>query len=220
MCLIPAAIGFVFMSSMSGKDLAESMKQYQNSLEVMSAEAVEYIRGVPVVKTFGQTVFSFKRFKEAIDEYEKWTLGFTKKMRKPMVGFTTAVNSIFVFIIIAAYVFGGHEITAAFGLNLLFYIIITPILTTTLMKLAYAGEAQMQVVDGLKRMGDVMNRQSLKETTNGQIPKDSSVSLRDVTFAYEGAKKNAVDHISIEIKAGEHVAFVGPSGGGKTTLAP
>ena len=87
------------------------------------------------------------------------------------------------------------------------------------MKLAYAGEAQMQVVDGLKRMGDVMNRQSLKETTNGQIPKDSSVSLRDVTFAYEGAKKNAVDHISIEIKAGEHVAFVGPSGGGKTTLA-
>ena len=88
-----------------------------------------------------------------------------------MVGFTTAVNSIFVFIIIAAYVFGGHEITAAFGLNLLFYIIITPILTTTLMKLAYAGEAQMQVVDGLKRMGDVMNRQSLKETTNGQIPK-------------------------------------------------
>ena len=219
MCLIPAAIGFVFMSSMSGKDLAESMKQYQNSLEVMSAEAVEYIRGVPVVKTFGQTVFSFKRFKEAIDEYEKWTLGFTKKMRKPMVGFTTAVNSIFVFIIIAAYVFGGHEITAAFGLNLLFYIIITPILTTTLMKLAYAGEAQMQVVDGLKRMGDVMNRQSLKETTNGQIPKDSSVSLRDVTFAYEGAKKNAVDHISIEIKAGEHVAFVGPSGGGKTTLA-
>ena len=167
MCLIPAAIGFVFMSSMSGK----------------------------------------------------WTLGFTKKMRKPMVGFTTAVNSIFVFIIIAAYVFGGHEITAAFGLNLLFYIIITPILTTTLMKLAYAGEAQMQVVDGLKRMGDVMNRQSLKETTNGQIPKDSSVSLRDVTFVYEGAKKNAVDHISIEIKAGEHVAFVGPSGGGKTTLA-
>mgnify|MGYP000012408179 len=136
-----------------------------------------------------------------------------------MVGFTTAVNSIFVFIIIAAYVFGGHEITAAFGLNLLFYIIITPILTTTLMKLAYAGEAQMQVVDGLKRMGDVMNRQSLKETTNGQIPKDSSVSLRDVTFVYEGAKKNAVDHISIEIKAGEHVAFVGPSGGGKTTLA-
>lgn len=106
-----------------------------------------------------------------------------------MVGFTTAVNSIFVFIIIAAYVFGGHEITAAFGLNLLFYIIITPILTTTLMKLAYAGEAQMQVVDGLKRMGDVMNRQSLKETTNGQIPKDSSVSLRDVTFAYKGAKK-------------------------------
>ena len=217
--LVPVALAFAVMSSMTGKKLQDKMTQYQNALADMSNEAVEYVRGIPVVKTFGQTVFSFKRFKEAIDEYEKWTLGFTKKMRKPMVGFTTAVNSIFVFIIIAAYVFGGHEITAAFGLNLLFYIIITPILTTTLMKLAYAGEAQMQVVDGLKRMGDVMNRQSLKETTNGQIPKDSSVSLRDVTFAYEGAKKNAVDHISIEIKAGEHVAFVGPSGGGKTTLA-
>lgn len=158
-------------------------------------------KAVSKATPIGQTVFSFKRFKEAINEYEKWTLGFTKKMRKPMVGFTTAVNSIFVFIIIAAYVFGGHEITAAFGLNLLFYIIITPILTTTLMKLAYAGEAQMQVVDGLKRMGDVMNREPLKETANGQIPKDSSVSLQDVTFAYENAKKNAVDHISIEIKA-------------------
>lgn len=93
-----------------------------------------------------------------------------------MVGFTTAVNSIFVFIIIAAYVFGGHEITAAFGLNLLFYIIITPILTTTLMKLAYAGEAQMQVVDGLKRMGDVMNEQSLKRQPTDRFQRQFRIS--------------------------------------------
>ena len=93
-------------------------------------------------KHLDRRLFSFKRFKEAIDEYENEHWDYEKKMRKPMVGFTTAVNSIFVFIIIAAYVFGGHEITAAFGLNLLFYIIITPILTTTLMKLAYAGEAR------------------------------------------------------------------------------
>ncbi len=218
-CLIPAAIGFVFMGSMMGKDMEKSMQEYQNSLEVMSSEAVEYVRGIPVVKTFGQSVFSFKRFKNAIDNYEKWTIDYTKRMRKPMLGFTTAVNSTFAFIIIAAYLLGGKKITADFGLNLFFYIIITPILTTTLMKLAYAGEAQLQVKDALMRMSQLMDRQPLPETANGQIPKDSSISLENVVFAYEGASRNAADHISLHVKPGEHIAFVGPSGGGKTTLA-
>lgn len=218
-CLIPAAIGFVFMGSMMGKDMEKSMQEYQNSLEVMSSEAVEYVRGIPVVKTFGQSVFSFKRFKNAIDNYEKWTIDYTKRMRNPMLGFTTAVNSTFAFLIIAAFLLGGKEITTDFGLNLFFYIIITPILTTTLMKLAYAGEAQLQVKDALMRMSQLMDRQPLPETANGQIPRDSSISLEDVVFAYEGASRNAADHISLHVKPGEHIAFVGPSGGGKTTLA-
>lgn len=218
-CLIPAGLGFVFMSTMMGKDMEVSMKEYQNSLETMSSEAVEYVRGIPVVKTFGQTVFSFKRFKDAIDDYEKWTLDYTKRMRKPMMGFTTAVNSIFVFLILAAYLLGGKGISAELGLNLFFYIIITPVLTTTLMKLAYAGEAQLQVKDALMRMDELMKREPLPETAHGQMPKDSSLTLENVTFAYEDAKKNAIDHISMQVKAGEHIAFVGPSGGGKTTLA-
>lgn len=218
-CLIPAAIGFVFMGSMMGKDMEKSMKEYQNSLEVMSAEAVEYVRGIPVVKTFGQSVFSFKRFRESIDNYEKWTIDYTKRMMKPMIGFTTAVNSTFAFIIVAAYLLGGKEITADFGLNLFFYIIITPILTTTLMKLAYAGEAQLQVKDALMRMGQLMEKEALPETSDGQLPKDSSITLDNVVFAYEGASKNAIDHISMSVKPGQHIAFVGPSGGGKTTLA-
>ena len=218
-CLIPAGLGFVFMSTMMGKDMEVSMKEYQNSLETMSSEAVEYVRGIPVVKTFGQTVFSFKRFKDAIDEYEKWTLDYTRRMRKPMMGFVTAVNSIFAFLILAAYLLGGKEITATFGLNLFFYIIITPVLTTTLMKLAYAGEAQLQVKDALMRMDSLMKREPLSQPQHGKIPKDSSLSLKEVTFAYEEAKKNAIDGISMEVKAGEHIAFVGPSGGGKTTLA-
>lgn len=218
-CLIPAGLGFVFMSTMMGKDMEVSMKEYQNSLETMSSEAVEYVRGIPVVKTFGQTVFSFKRFKDAIDDYEKWTLDYTKRMRKPMMGFTTAVNSIFVFLILAAYLLGGKGISAELGLNLFFYIIITPVLTTTLMKLAYAGEAQLQVKDALMRMDELMKREPLPETAHGQIPKDSSLTLENVTFAYEDAKKNAIDHISMQVKAGEHIAFVGPSGGGKSTLA-
>ena len=218
-CLIPAGLGFVFMGGMMGKDMEVSMKEYQNSLEVMSAEAVEYVRGIPVVKTFGQTVFSFKRFKDAIDEYERWTIDYTKKLTKPMIGFTTAVNSIFAFLILAAYLLGGKGISTQLGLNLFFYIIITPVLTTTLMKLAYAGEAQLQVKDALMRMDQLMNRRPLPEAAPGQIPKDSSLSLDNVTFAYEGAKKNAIDHISMKVQAGEHIAFVGPSGGGKTTLA-
>ena len=218
-CLIPAAVGFVFMGSMMGKDMEKSMQEYQNSLEIMSSEAVEYVRGIPVVKTFGQSVFSFKRFKNAIYNYEKWTIDYTKRMMKPMLGFTTAVNSTFAFIIVAAFLLGGKEISPNFGLNLFFYIIITPILTTTLMKLAYAGEAQLQVKDALMRMGQLMDQKALPETANGQIPKDSSISLENVTFAYEGASQNAVDHISLHVNPGEHIAFVGPSGGGKTTLA-
>ena len=218
-CLIPAAVGFVFMGSMMGKDMEKSMQEYQNSLEIMSSEAVEYVRGIPVVKTFGQSVFSFKLFKNAIYNYEKWTIDYTKRMMKPMIGFTTAVNSTFAFIIVAAFLLGGKEISPDFGLNLFFYIIITPILTTTLMKLAYAGEAQLQVKDALMRMGQLMNQKTLPETANGQVPRDSSISLENVTFAYEGASQNAVDHISLHVNPGEHIAFVGPSGGGKTTLA-
>lgn len=218
-CLLPAAVGFVFMGSMMGKDMEKSMQEYQNSLEIMSSEAVEYVRGIPVVKTFGQSVFSFKRFKNAIYNYEKWTIDYTKRMMKPMLGFTTAVNSTFAFIIVAAFLLGGKEISPDFGLNLFFYIIITPILTTTLMKLAYAGEAQLQVKDALMRMGQLMDQKALPETANGQVPSDSSISLENVTFAYEGASQNAVDHISLHVNPGEHIAFVGSSGGGKTTLA-
>lgn len=218
--LIPAVIAFALMGTlMMGPKMAEDMKQYQNALETMSAEAVEYVRGVPVVKTFGQTVFSFKRFKNAIDEYEKWTLGYTKNMMVPMVAFTTSANGIFAALIIAAYVLTGHGVTDKFILNLIFYILITSVLTVTLMKLAYAGESQLMVRDAINRMDGILNMDPLPEPADGQTPKDTSVELDKVVFSYAGADKNAVDGISLKIASGEHVAFVGPSGGGKTTLA-
>lgn len=218
--LIPAVIAFALMGTlMMGPKMAEDMKQYQNALETMSAEAVEYVRGVPVVKTFGQTVFSFKRFKNAIDEYEKWTLGYTKNMMLPMVAFTTSANGIFAALIIAAYVFTGHGVTDKFILNLIFYILITSVLTVTLMKIAFAGESQLMVRDAIKRMDGILNMELLPEPADGQTPKDTSVELDKVVFSYAGADKNAVDGISLKIASGEHVAFVGPSGGGKTTLA-
>ena len=218
--LIPAVIAFALMGTlMMDPKMAEDMKQYQNALETMSAEAVEYVRGVPVVKTFGQTVFSFKRFKNAIDEYEKWTLGYTKNMMVPMVAFTTSANGIFAALIIAAYVFTGHGVTDKFILNLIFYILITSVLTVTLMKIAFAGESQLMVRDAINRMDGILNMKPLPEPADGQTPKDTSVELDKVVFSYAGADKNAVDGISLKIASGEHVAFVGPSGGGKTTLA-
>lgn len=220
MSLIPAIIAFVLMFTvMMGPKMAEDMKQYQNALETMSSEAVEYVRGVPVVKTFGQTIFSFKRFKEAIDEYEKWTLDYTKSMMKPMVCFTTFANGIFAALIIAAYLFAGNQITDQFILNLFFYILITSILTTTLMKIAYAGESQMLVEDALNRMDSIMKVQPLPESKQTQIPSDASIDIENISFTYQDASTKAIDNLSMHIKSGEHVALVGPSGGGKTTIS-
>lgn len=218
--LIPAVLAFVIMGTMMmGPKMAEDMKQYQNSLETMSSEAVEYVRGVPVLKTFGQTVFSFKRFKAAIDDYEKWTIDYTKAMMLPMIGFTVFSNAIFAALIIAVYALCGNAITDTFLLNLIFYILITATLTTTLMKVAYAGESQMIVEDALKRMDEILDVKELPDGTSDNKIKDVSVSLKNVKFSYDDAKTNAIDGISLDIKAGEHIAFVGPSGGGKTTLA-
>lgn len=168
--LIPAFIAFVLMGTlMMGPKMAEDMKQYQNALEKMSSEAVEYVRGIPVVKTFGQTIFSFKRFNLAIDEYEKWTLGYTKNMMLPMICFTTAANGIFAALIIAAFKLTSHGVTDEFVLNLFFYVIITSILTVTLMKIAYAGESQMLVDDAVNRMYSILETEPLAETKSGSI---------------------------------------------------
>ncbi|WP_022753560.1 ABC transporter ATP-binding protein [Butyrivibrio fibrisolvens] len=218
-CLIPAVIAFLAMGGMMGEKMQNDMKEYQNALDEMSAEAVEYVRGIPVVKTFGQSVFSFKRFKEAIDKYEKWTITYTIGMRIPMIGFTTAANGVFAALVACGLIFTRGGVSDTFLYNILFYIIITPILTVTLMKVAYAGESQMVVKDALERMYTLLEVKPLKETVSPQIPKDSGISIEDITFTYDEKKANAIDGITLEIKPGEHVAFVGPSGGGKTTLA-
>lgn len=202
-----------------GEKMQNDMKQYQNALDEMSAEAVEYVRGIPVVKTFGQSVFSFKRFKEAIDKYEKWTITYTIGMRIPMIGFTTAANAVFAALVACSFIFARNNVTDTFLYNILFYIIITPILTVTLMKVAYAGESQMLVKDALNRIYTLLDVEPLKEASNPQVPKDGGISINNIVFTYDEKKANAIDGISLDIKPGEHIAFVGPSGGGKTTLA-
>ena len=217
--LVPVVFAFLIMGAMTGQRMKDKMEEYQNALEEMSSEAVEYVRGIPVVKTFGQSVFSFKRFQTSIKKYEKWTIAYTKELMWPMVGFTTLINAIFAVLIGAAYWFGGASGDPAVLINLLFYIIITPVLTVTLNKIAYSGENKMLVEDSLNRIEDILSRKPLPEAEKEQNIKDYSIALQNVSFRYENAGRDALHQINLDIKEGEHVAFVGPSGGGKTTLA-
>ena len=217
--LIPTVLGFIIMSKMTGKDMARKMKEYQSALENMNNEAVEYVRGVPVVKTFGQTVFSFKRFKGSIDSYHTWVVAYTKSLMWPMVAFTTAINCVFVPLIIAGLCFTAGGVDGAFLLNLIFYIIFTPIISVTLMKVMFMSENNMIVSDALQRIDGILAIKPLPEPSAPQKPKYNSVAFENVTFAYEGADRNAIDGITLDVKAGETVALVGPSGGGKTTAA-
>ena len=216
--LLPVALGFACMSTMTGKSMQEKMTEYQNALADMSNQAVEYVRGIPVVKTFGQTVFSFKKFKDTIDNYQRWTVAYTKQLRGPMTAYTLAVNSVFVFLIVGGFWLSGKGVTAALLLDLLFYIIITPVISLTLSKLMLMSENTMLVTDALKRMDAVLTAPALSRPEQPQSPKDSAVIFDHVTFSYDGTK-NALEDISLTIGAGETAALVGPSGGGKSTLA-
>lgn len=218
--LIPVAAAFLIMGSMTGQRMKDKMTEYQNALEEMSSEAVEYVRGIPVVKTFGQTVFSFKRFQYSIEKYEKWTIAYTKELRLPMTFYTMIINAAFaVLIAVTFYVVSRGGENDTFLLNLLFYIIITPIITVTLNKIMYASENQMIVEDALKRIDGILEKKPLAEAAEKAAPKDMSITFDHVSFRYEDAAKNALYNINLEIREGEHVAFVGPSGGGKSTLA-
>ena len=217
--LVPILFAFIIMSAMTGKRMEKKMEEYNNALGQMSNEAVEYVRGISVVKTFGQSVFSFKRFKESIDNYEKWVIAYTKDLRFPMMCYTTLVNGIFAVLIAAALVMTSDSVTNEFLLNLMYYIIITPIITLTLTKIMYASENKLIVADAMNRIDSIMEMKPLPEPTKPKHPGDNSVELSNVSFKYKDAEKNTLEQISLNIKSGEHVAFVGPSGGGKTTLA-
>ena len=218
-CMIPAVIGFTCMLTMMSRGMQEKMQEYQNALDTMSSEATEYVRGIPVVKTFGQTVHSFRRFKGAIDGYGKWTTDYTLMLRWPMTAFMTCINAIFVFIVICAFAFSKDGITAGLILNIMYYIIVTPLITVALTKVAYSGEAEMTLIDALKRVESIMEIEPLADNKTGQLPGDNRVELKNVTYRYKDAARDAVKNVSIRIEPGEHVALVGPSGSGKTTLA-
>lgn len=222
--LVPVVLGFLIMMKMTGKSMEQKMKEYQNALSDMSNEAVEYVRGVPVVKTFGQTIFSFKRFKATIDNYEKWVIAYTKALRLPMMFYTTAINGVFAFLIAGGIAFTRGGVTNELLLNLIFYIVITPVIGTTLTKIMFMSEDAMIVNDAISRIDEVLNEKPLPESGVDHVPSDNSITLEHVSYSYNKKslaipKKNALNDVSLSIKPGQVVALVGASGGGKTTLA-
>lgn len=216
--LVPVALGFLIMMSMTGQRMQEKMKEYQNALDDMSNEAVEYVRGIPVVKTFGQTIFSFKKFKDSIDRYRVWVIAYTKQLRAPMMFYTAAINGVFATLIAGGLLFTQNGVTTEFLLDLIFYIIITPIISVTLTRIMFQSENAMIVDDALQRIDSVLDLKPLEEAKQPKHPKDTSVELQNVRFSYDGTTE-VLKGVSLAIPQGRTVAFVGPSGGGKTTLA-
>ncbi len=218
-CLIPVLIGFCFIAGMMGPQMQENMKYYQNAMETISNEGVEYVRGIPVVKTFGQTVFSFKRFSKAIDDFTDWSTKYTLSMSVPMVKYITAINAVFAALICSAYFFGRNGVTSELVLNIMYYIIISPLLTVTMTRLVYSGEQEMTVVDAIERINGILEMRSLEDIGDKTMPESGDIAFKNVSYRYTGASKDAVHDLNLEIKEGEHVALVGESGGGKTTTA-
>ena len=210
----------VMVSLMTGPTLRRKLGEYNKALDAMAGEAVEYVRGIPVVKTFGQSVFSFKRFKESIDQYRQWVIAYTIDLRRPMTLYTTLVNASFaVLIALTLIVVKKGTYSPEYLLNLLYYIIVTPAIAVTLNRIMFASENEMIVAEALDKTGRILSIDPLAETSDAQLPEDNEIRLKGVRFRYPEAGRFAVDGISLEIQPGQKIAFVGPSGGGKTTTA-
>lgn len=222
-CLVPLAISVLFLKQMMGGDNAGFMEGYMSALETMNKEAVEYIRGIPVVKVFQQTVFSFKNFHTAIEEYEKYASGYALKCRIPLTGFNVALNSTFILLIPAVcLILRGVSGQAAYQdvlLDFLFYSLFTPICTTMMNRIMFASEQLMAAKSAVARIEEVFKEEPLPETASKKEPKDASVVFEKVSFCYPGMEKKALDDISFKIPAGKTVALVGASGSGKSTAA-
>ena len=218
--LLPVILGFAAMFKMAGPSMAEDMKLYQNALADMNNEAVEYVRGVPVVKTFGQTVHSFKRFEGTIDSYYNFVMSYCKKCRPSMLSYTVLVNSAFAFLIVLALILtGGGPVAQPVLLNFIFYVIFTPIIATAMTKVMFMSENGMIVADAMSRIHSILDVEPLPEPHSGKVPTDHDIALENVTFRYTGGTTDALHDVTIRVGAGETVALVGPSGGGKTTAA-
>lgn len=218
--LIPLIVCFIFLMRMTGKRMADKMAQYQGALQNMNSQAVEYVRGIPVVKTFQQSVFSFKNFHDAITHYKKWVVEYTVNLRMAMCGFTLGIHSVFAFLIPAGIIMimtsGDYK---AFLLDFIFYIIFAPLASIMLTRIMFSTDKIMTAKDAMSRINDILSEKPLEIASNPQVPKDNSVEFNGVGFSYANSNNDALKNVSFKINEGQTFALVGPSGGGKTTAA-
>lgn len=218
--LIPIILGFITMSFMMTAKGKEFQQMYYDSLEEMSSESVEYVRGIPVVKTFGQSIFSFKRFYNSIIKYKKMVHSYTLLWRTPMSFYTIIMQSTVFFLIPIAILLIGNGDNVAFVIaNYIFYLLVSPIFTTLLMKSMHFQQNSMIAKQAIDRLDELMNYPEMHFETKTQKINKHSLEFKNVSFSYEGAENKAVDGINFKLNEGETIALVGASGGGKTTIA-
>lgn len=217
--LMPIIIAFYYMWRMLGKDLEIAMVNYNNALESMSNEATEYIRGIPVVKTFQQTVFSFNKFNKSILNYKDFSMQYSKSQSHPMTMYNSFINSIFGFLIIACILLliNGYEVEYFFS-DFLFYIMVTPILTVMASKVISSSEDLMMTKDAIRRIDSIMNINILEEKNEVNSLESYKIEFKNVSFSYPNSTELVLKNINLSIEEGSTVAFIGPSGGGKSTL--
>ncbi len=223
-CLLAAVVSVIAMATMMGGKNAGLMAEYQAAQDVMSKAGTEYVRGIPVVKVFQQTVYSFKAFKQAIEDYSAKAEHYQADVCKvPQSVNLTFTEGAFVFLVPTALLLAPAALAsgsfAGFVTNFAFYAVFSAIISTALAKIMFAASGMMLASTALGRISEVMSAPVLKITDHPQVPKDNSVEFRDVSFTYAGAEIPALDHVTFKVNPGETVALVGPSGGGKTTAA-
>lgn len=218
--LVPILLGFITMRFMMSSEGKNFQKMYYDSLEEMSSESVEYIRGIPVVKTFGQTIFSFKRFYDSIIKYKEMVHAYTLLWRKPMSFYSVIMQSAAFFLIpMAIFLIGREENLPLVLADFIFYILISPIFTMLLMKSMHFQQNIMIAEQAIDRLDNLLDYPGMSYIENSKNIKNYSLEFKNVVFSYEGNDKRAIDKISFKLNEGETVALVGASGGGKTTIA-
>ena len=216
--LISLVLGIVLLVGLMARGLTQIMKDYQDSMDQMSSDAVEYVRGIPVVKTFGQSISSFHKFKGSIDQYEKFVIAYMKRMRAPMVAYAVAIYSVFVFLIVGGVMMGMDGMSNKTLCNLIFYVVFTPAIALMMSRFMYQSKSAIFVKDAFERLDTILNIEVMSDTDVAEKSDKTNIVLENISFSYDG-KKQAVSDVSLEIKEGQTVAFVGASGSGKSTLA-
>lgn len=218
--LIPILLGFITMKFMMTAEGRKFQERYYDSLEEMSSESVEYIRGIPVVKTFGQSIFSFKRFHGSIIKYKEMVHAYTLLWKKPMSFYTVIMQSTAFFLIpMVIFMVGRGSSVSVVLADFIFYILISPIFTMLFMKSMHFQQNTMIAKQAIDRLDNLLEYKSIDFNDGENSIMEKSIEFKDVVFSYEGANKKVVDKVSFTINEGETVALVGPSGGGKTTIA-